>query len=316
MPVTSHLVNGKVFDLFGDALSGATVSLKHIVLDETLPSVTSNAQGEYILNLSGLSSQWSKGQEIQITAFKTTEGTKTETTTIQGTGGQTVNLTLAETSDFVFDTLVQDRTHLFMAMPVHYDGKKVTRTRPLPVLSNLQGWNGTNWRGIVIDSITRHLATITHVHHTIHEGNHFFVRDFVDLGNGATRDMLLITPNTAKLVHLIIAIEHELEGSVKIYEGTVTSADGIAITTINRNRNSSGTPGLVVTHTPTVSSAGTLLEQDQKGSAKKFGAEGRDAEELLLKRNTKYLLRMTNETANNNLFNWTLDWYERFNEVE
>ncbi len=133
MPTTSHLVSGKIFDLLGDALSGATVSLKHTTLDETIPSVTSNAQGEYILNLSKLSSQWSDGDEIQVTASKTAEGTKTVTTTIQGAGGQTVNLTLAETSDFAYDTLVQNRTHLFMAMPVHYDGEKVTRTRPLPV---------------------------------------------------------------------------------------------------------------------------------------------------------------------------------------
>ncbi len=132
-PVSNHLISGTIFDLFGNALAGATVSIKHTDFNETIPDVTTGSDGKYIANLSKLSSQWSLGEEIQVTATKTAEGRITETTTIKGVGGQTVNLTLAETSDFVFDDLPQDRTHLYFSLLTHYDGEKVTRTRPLPV---------------------------------------------------------------------------------------------------------------------------------------------------------------------------------------
>ena len=132
-PVTNHLISGTVFDLFGNDLAGATVSLKHTDFDETTPSETSDSNGEYIINLSGLDSQWSLGEEIQVTASKTAEGTNTVTTTIKGAGGQTVNVTLAETSDFNFAENQFDKHNLVGVIPLHYDKAKVTRLRPLPV---------------------------------------------------------------------------------------------------------------------------------------------------------------------------------------
>ncbi len=135
MPVLSHLVNGKVFDIYGVALAGATVTLTH---DSITPSIseTTDSNGQYIINLGKLSSQWSKGEGLTITASKSAEGTKTETTTITGTGGQTVNITLAETSDFTYEikTSNLDRWPLSLIIPLHYDGEKVTRERPFPVL--------------------------------------------------------------------------------------------------------------------------------------------------------------------------------------
>ncbi|KKL68132.1 hypothetical protein LCGC14_2128030 [marine sediment metagenome] len=81
-----------------------------------------------------MDSQWNLGEEIQITASKTAEGTKTVTTIIQGIGGQTVNVTLAETSDVtIAETDSTKRHNLYFALPVHYDEEKVTRLRPFPV---------------------------------------------------------------------------------------------------------------------------------------------------------------------------------------
>ncbi len=136
MPVTGHLVSGRVFDLHGVLLSDAIVTLKHISFDESIPSVVTNTKGEYILNLAKLSSQWSKGDNITVTATKSGEGTKSETVTIQGIGRQTVNLTLAETSDLSFYENPRDVYNLNFALLTHYDGEKVTRERPLPVSSS------------------------------------------------------------------------------------------------------------------------------------------------------------------------------------
>ncbi len=134
-PVSSHLISGTVFDLFGSALAGATVTVKHSTIGPTAGiTKTTNSSGAYIINLSKLDSQWSVGDTITVKASKTAEGTKTVTTTIESGGGQTVNITLAETSDLSFaETDATQRHNLVFALPIHYDGEKVTRTRPLPV---------------------------------------------------------------------------------------------------------------------------------------------------------------------------------------
>ena len=136
MPVTSHLVSGIVRDRLGDILSGATVTVTHPNITPVL-SETTNAKGEYIINLSGLSSQWSVGDSISITANKSTEGTITVDTVILSGGSQTVNLTLAEISDLVFGENSQDRYNLNFALLTTYDGEKVTSTNPLPVSASL-----------------------------------------------------------------------------------------------------------------------------------------------------------------------------------
>ncbi len=134
-PISSHLVAGHIYDLYGVALAGATVTLTHKSIEPPI-SKTTNASGEYVINLSGLSSQWSKGDTITLVASKTAEGTKTEETTIQGTGGQTVNITLAETSDLNYYVTPRNDYVLNFSLLTHYDGEKVTEERPLPVSSS------------------------------------------------------------------------------------------------------------------------------------------------------------------------------------
>ena len=56
MPVTPHLVSGKVYDLYSVALEGATVTLTHDSITPSL-SATTNAAGEYVINLNKLNTQ-------------------------------------------------------------------------------------------------------------------------------------------------------------------------------------------------------------------------------------------------------------------
>lgn len=136
MPVLSHLVNGTVYDIYGNILVSATVILTHSSIIPTL-TATTGSDGKYIINLSGLDSQWSQGDSISLTASKTNEGRKTEITTIQGVGGQTINITLEESSDFTYETMTSNlnRYPLVLNILRHYDGKEITRLRPLPVLT-------------------------------------------------------------------------------------------------------------------------------------------------------------------------------------
>lgn len=185
--------------------------------------------------------------------------------------------------------------------------------REQETLSRIVAFNGTNWREIKIDETTRILEIITDEHHEVHAGSHYFIKDFTDLGNGATQDILIVTPDETAWAHLVLAVTHELEASVQFYEDTVVSANGTEQTIFNSNRNSSNTAGCKIYEGPTVTTVGTLLEQDQKGSAKKFGGAGRSADEIILKQNTNYLLRTTNQTASDNLVNWELVFYEHTN---
>ncbi len=134
-PVQSHLISGFVRDRLGDLLSGATVTVTHDNITPAL-SATSNDSGEYIINLSGLSSQWSVVDSISVKATKANKGTITVDIVILAGGSQTVNLTLAETSDLVFGENTQDRYNLNFALLTTYDGEKVTSINPLPVSSS------------------------------------------------------------------------------------------------------------------------------------------------------------------------------------
>lgn len=181
--------------------------------------------------------------------------------------------------------------------------------------SEIAGYNGTNWWPIKMDAETRALICISYEHHEVHSGSHYFVRDFVDLGNNGVQDLVIVTPDNARWCHLLYTIEHELEGSVQFYEGATVTQEGVAEAVFNNNRNSTNTSEVTVHENSTIEALGTLLAQDHKGSGKKFGGSGdRGAEEIILKQNTKYLLRMTNQTANNNLFNWELSFYLHTNK--
>lgn len=284
----------------------ANVEVKFTSSQDTSGIELTDSLGRVIYDLANIG--WTSGETITIISAGRFNNEISIDTFIPIVGMATVNISLSQRTKFSGVATGYKTPSI-----IHTVGDNpVTMDNPFP--SAILGFNGTSWRDVELDEITRALAFISYAHHEIHEACHYFIRDFVDLGNGVTRDMLLITPNTDKKAHLILEIDHELEGSVHFYEEPTTSANGTAITTINRYRDSSNASELKVFHTPTVGAVGTLIEQDQKGSGKKFGSSGRDAEEIVLKRNTKYLLRMTNQTANNNLFNWTIDWYEHQNK--
>jgi len=51
------------------------------------------------------------------------------------------------------------------------------------------------------------------------------------------------------------------------------------------------------------------------GSSKTSGGGVRDNEEILLKQNTKYLLRIIEPNIAATNINWVLDWYEHTNII-
>lgn len=163
---------------------------------------------------------------------------------------------------------------------------------------------------ITIDEVTRSLTTIEWEHYQIHKGATFTILEVTDLGNGAVRDILVVTPNTTRWAHLVWEIEHELETKIEFYRNTLYSDNGTAIPSFNRQGNSLNVATTLVYHTPTVTNAGTLVGMIQQGNGKKAGGSDRLANEFILKQNYAYLIRITNLTANDNLIFMKLNWYE------
>lgn len=169
---------------------------------------------------------------------------------------------------------------------------------------------------VLIDNVDKHtnaVLTIDYAHHEIHDGSSFTTDHTVELGNGAVIDVQLLTPDSLKYCHLLYTILCELEAEVKVYEG-ITSTVGTGLTIYNRDRNSGSASGCVAVHTPSVTGTGVLLRTKHFGTGKAVGGQTHDADEWILKANTKYLFRLTNATTSANYVTIMLNWYEHTNK--
>lgn len=165
-----------------------------------------------------------------------------------------------------------------------------------------------------VDANTNTLVGLDFQHNQIHKGLAFTYSELVVLGAGGTRDLLIVTPNsTAKKAHFIFDTFANDEINIKFYEDTTTSADGTGVTEVNRDRSSATTADTVITHTPTVTTPGTLLEEYQLGGSTglKSGATNpiQRPEYILDVSQSKYMLRVTATNANTDT-SIRFEWYE------
>jgi hypothetical protein len=162
------------------------------------------------------------------------------------------------------------------------------------------------------DSATGALNVMPYEHHEIHDGSSFTCSYTVDLAQSASANLLIVTPDTTKWAHFGYEVDVEVEAHVYIYEAPTATAAANPIVAYNRDRNSLTAATVVVTHTPTsVTEGTTLIREAHLGSLKNVGGESVDAQEFILKQNTKYLFRVTNVINNApNYITIRLNWYE------
>lgn len=160
-------------------------------------------------------------------------------------------------------------------------------------------------------------------HHEIHCGDSYTAHHVEDLGNGATHNYLIITPDwgdpadgndpmgdqSVKVAHLVGEITGEAETSFWFYEGATYSATGNSLDVNNRNRNSTNDDYLSIYEGASITSTGTELEHGKFGAGKMQGGEANRTDEWVLKNNTVYLLRVTNNTTNNNYHTIRFQYY-------
>ena len=167
-----------------------------------------------------------------------------------------------------------------------------------------------------IDKTSNSLLTQSFSLNSLWAWNHYISRLTSAMAASSTEDLLIVTPNTTKWAHMIIVWEsQDWAVSVTLYEDTVTSSDWTRDNERNRNRNYPDNNTTLVYTSPTVTSVWNIISQWYFWSWKPAWWWVRDSEEMILKQNTKYLVRVTNETTSVNHVNVFLDWYEHINIV-
>lgn len=168
-----------------------------------------------------------------------------------------------------------------------------------------------------------HARTVMdHEHRMVHDGFGFHTTHRVDVANGGTLDYLLNVPagcfphNTG-----VIATFEQGDWDVITYKDTITSADGTAVTSHNRNLNSSNAACMLLTHTPTITDIGTQFHDRYvyptgTGQGNQEGlVSPNTGEEWVLKPATKYLIRFTNNSGGTAKVVLEHLWYEIGYEV-
>jgi hypothetical protein len=152
---------------------------------------------------------------------------------------------------------------------------------------------------------------IDYAHHEIHAGSSFSAWFHEDKSIGTNMDLLVVVPNTTAWPHMIFSVENESEADLLLYESVSNTSNGTVTTVYNNNRNKSlvTTAGVLVFSYPTAVTVGTTsIFGWHSGSGKGAGGSVRGEDEIILKQNTKYLLRITATAAG-----WLaakLHWYE------
>lgn len=178
---------------------------------------------------------------------------------------------------------------------------------PLPTQIRNPDGNGT----ATIDKKTNSLIIIDFGHHEIHEGDHFFKKSYVEIPSLSQVDFLFITPTNGKELHLVVNTEGSSEYTVEAYEDATISNNGTSVEYFNRNRNSLNNGTGELYFNPTIVDIGNLIFDAKKGAGKQSGGETRANNEIILKKNSYYILRMINNAAGDvNTLDYLVDWYE------
>jgi len=163
-----------------------------------------------------------------------------------------------------------------------------------------------------LDTTTNSAKTVDYAHNEIHSGSHFYYQGYRDVASGDSLQFLITTPNTTEWGHLLMDGSCEGECEIVLYEAA-TASGGTAITIYNNNRNSAHSATITWAVDPTVASLGTSIGSNRIGSGRFEGGVARNDNEIVLKQDTKYILKVNNEAGAANLVNLNAGWYEHTN---
>ena len=197
---------------------------------------------------------------------------------------------------------------------------------PMDIRGKIASWLRATIEGIVynsqysgVDASTESLTTIPYVHHEAHAGTRYYTKYWLDVATDNVIDIRLVTPNTAKLSHLIYSLEFEGEFNFWLYKTVTKETAGTALTPTNR-RHGGASSGTVIDYIVNTSIANANADTDisgaselargKGGSGKKIGGTIGDRDEDILETNEIYSIRVENDAAGTLWFDWNIDFYE------
>jgi hypothetical protein len=105
----------------------------------------------------------------------------------------------------------------------------------IPKVFRMFGWNGTLWRAVGIDKITRALTTVGYAHHEIHGASHFYVEGTTTLGVAGTLFVKLVTGNVLAWPHFTWQFNSSGVLTTTLDEDATGGMAGGAVATIHAN---------------------------------------------------------------------------------
>lgn len=166
-----------------------------------------------------------------------------------------------------------------------------------------------------IDDTTGSANTVNYEHHEIHSGSHFNLCDY-SLGVGLSDEIefIVTTPDTTEWGHLTFEVFSSTGATVDVYEGASGITGGTSLTPMNNNRNSSHVSVMTVLKDPTAITSDGVKDAGYLAGANRTSGFVSRENEVVLKQNETYLLRITSLAASNNI-SWCFEWYEHTNKV-
>lgn len=173
----------------------------------------------------------------------------------------------------------------------------------------------------IVDLSTDAPICISYPHYEIHNGDHYDLKDVVDLANGAVRDIQITTPDSEKWAHIVFDFFSENECEWFLYRNVTIELAGSAANVQNLHHNSAKTSDLVIKHidnssvananADTAVAGATVIQHGITGTGQRSGGYSH-ALEFILKQNEDYALRFIASAAG--YVDYHFDWYEHTNE--
>ena len=210
-------------------------------------------------------------------------------------------------------SLVYGKAHgkFFAATPMSIDTWDITDLKEAMVWVRCQRYTKYNGfsRGGAIDPRVFSKASMACLEaETVYSPQIAAYGKFFDIAKNGVKEILVVTPDTARRSHAVFSFSPSNSAIlVQFFEAATTSSEGSPTLAKKRSRNIANESTAAVYEDPTVAGTGRLVSSCAVESGRSSG------DEIILKQNTKYLIRITEAGMLSTTVNWKLDWIELTN---
>jgi len=156
------------------------------------------------------------------------------------------------------------------------------------------------------------IPVIEKEHLEMHEGHHYFIKTWLE-NNGAadtSNYFAFTTPNTTTRIHAKSILFADTDTTFNIYEDCDIT-NGVPVTGINNDRDSSNVAELEAFAAPTINDIGNLIFSARNGGGRNpIGISLSGNYEIIAKTNSSYCFEITKQTSADTVIDVDFFWYE------